>query len=61
MKMTGAMGAFAGPSAIGALTEKYGSYAPALLCLAALLTLASILFLLFQEPGGCYANQFQDL
>ena len=45
-------GSFCGPFLIGALSDANdGSFAPALLLLSGILLLASIMNLLFKEPG----------
>ena len=52
MKMLACVGSFCGPFLIGALSDANdGSFAPALLLLSGILLLASIMHLLFKEPG----------
>lgn len=52
MKMMGSVGSFCGPFLIGAMSDEYeGSFVPPVLLLSGLLLLASVLHLLFREPG----------
>lgn len=53
MKMMGGVGGFTGPFLIGALSDASGgSYHAAVSVLAALLLVASVMHLLFREPGA---------
>ena len=52
IKMLGGLGSFLGPSLIGELSDaEGGSYAAALIVLAACLVLASVMQIFFRQPG----------
>lgn len=53
MKMCGAIGSFVGPLLIGAIADKRHSYNLSILIMAALLIVASVMHMLFPEPGEC--------
>ena len=51
MKMTGSVGSFVGPYLIGLTSDASGTFTPAMLMLAVCLLCASVMQLLFREPG----------
>ena len=51
MKMMGSVGSFVGPYLIGLTADASGTFTPAMLLLAVCLLCASIMHLLFREPG----------
>ena len=51
MKMMGSVGSFVGPYLIGLTSDASGTFTPAMLLLAVCLLSASIMQLLFREPG----------
>ena len=51
MKMMGSVGSFVGPYLIGLTSDASGTFTPAMLLLAVCLLGASIMQLLFREPG----------
>ena len=54
MKMMGSVGSFVGPYLIGLTSDASGTFTPAMLLLAVCLLSASVMQLLFREPGTLF-------